>query len=460
MSFLEMSGISKSFGGIRALDGVDFNAEAGEIHGLAGANGSGKSTIAHILAGITIPDSGGVRLGGAALRTGDIAASLAAGIGIVYQERQIISGMTVAQTIMLGREPRSMFGVISDRRVNEAAAIFLSKIGLGNISAEARIGSLHENDVKLVEIARVVLLGEHVAIFDEAEEGLGRPGVEKLRGVLRMLKEKGVTTIVVSHDPEFLLSMCDRVTVLRNGRKFSTVEASALQPGELVVLAGESAAEIPTREALLGSVAREVPSLGLSFRGGEITGAEIPDGAAKTGVIRALFGVDPRTSGDVGIFGFSVRMPPPGGAVRHRVGLSHEERKLRGSALYLTVRKNTAYARVEHTPIWVGGESFFSGVLGFGRRSNPVEETLAASSEIFAPSEIYGGLSPADLMFIDVDTVIFDEPSRGTDESAKSEIYALITELAKRGKAILVFTTQKKELEKLCGRVTEIQKIE
>ena len=457
MSFLEMSGIGKSFGGIMALDGIDFAAEKGEIHGLAGANGSGKSTVAHILAGLTVPDAGSVRLGGAVLKTGDVAVSQAGGIGIVYQESQAISGMTVAQAIMLGREPRSMFGVINERRVHEAAAVLLSKIGLENIPPAVRIGSLSENDVKLVEIARAVLLGERVAIFDEAEEGLDRRSAERLRGVLRMLKDKGVTSIVVSHDPEFLLSVCDRVTVLRNGRRFSTVESSATSPGELVELVGEPAARIPQREASRGEVAREIPSAGLSLRRGEITGAEISDGAAKTGMIRALFGADPRVSGDVSIFGFTMRMSPPGGAMRHRIGLSREERKLRCSALYVSVRKNTAYARVEHAPIRAGGESLFSGVPGFGRRSDPLGETMAEASEIFAPSETYGGHSPADLMFKGVDTVIFDEPSRGADESAKSEIYALIAELAKRDMAILVFTTRKKELETLCSRVAEVQ---
>ncbi|MDR0765183.1 MAG: ATP-binding cassette domain-containing protein [Synergistaceae bacterium] len=454
MNFLEMRGIGKSFRGMKALAGVDFEAEKGEIHGLAGANGSGKSTIAHILAGITAPDLGSARLDGAALKTGDVTAAHAAGIGIVCQESQAIAGMTVAQTIMLGREPRSMFGVVNERRVNEVAAAFLSEIGLENIPPGARIGSLTESDVTLVEIARAVLAGKRVAIFDEAEEGLNRAGAEKLRGILRILKDKGVAPIVVSHDPEFLLSVCDRVTVLRNGGKFSTVEASAIDPGELVTLIGEPAAEIPRIKASLGEIAREVPSLGLSFRGGEIAGADISDGRTKTDV-RALFGADPRVSGDFSVFGFPVRMSPPGVDVRHRVGLSREERKLRCSALYVSVRKKTAYARVGHAPINTGKESLFAGVFGFGKRSDSAEKTLAAS-EIFAPSEAYGGRSPADLMFKDVDTVIFDEPSRGADESAKSEIYAMIAELAKRGKAILVFTTRKRELETLCGRVADI----
>jgi ribose transport system ATP-binding protein len=457
MSFLEMSGIGKSFGRIKALDGFNFEAGKGEIHGLAGANGSGKSTVAHILAGITVPDSGSVLLDGDVLKTGNVAAAQACGIGMVYQESQSIAGMTVAQTVMLGREPRSRFGVISERRVNEAAAVFLSKIGLADIPPDARIGSMPENDAKLVEIARAVLLGERAAIFDGAEEGLNRAGAEKLRGIVRMLKEKGVTSILISHDTEFLLSICDRVTVLRDGGRFSTVDAPALGPDELVTLTGESAAKIPRIEASRGETAREVQSLGLSLCRGEITGADISDGQTKTDVIRALFGVDPRTSGDVSIFGFTMRMSPRGGAVRHRVSLSREERKLRCLALYLTVRKKTAYVRAEHAPIRMGEESALSGMLGLGKRSDPAGETIAAASEIFAPSETYGGHSPADLIFKDVDTVMFDEPSRGTDESAKSEIYALIAELAKRGMAILVFTTRKKELEKLCGRVAEIR---
>jgi ABC-type sugar transport system ATPase subunit len=450
-----MKGIGKSFGGIKALDGADFEAKEGEIHGLYGANGSGKSVLAHILAGITAPDNGSVFIGGTALKTGNVAVSQSKGIGIVYQESQAISAMTVAQTIMLGREPRGRFGVISERSVSEAAALFLNKIGLGDIPVDSLVGSLPEHGRKMAEIARAVLLGERVVALDEAEAGLDRFGMEKLRAVIRTLREKGVAVILVSHDTEFLLSLCDRVTVLRDGRNFSTVGADVIQAPELVMLSGETAAQIPPRGAKPAGTAREIPEAGLTLRGGEVTGVKLADGGVKTSIIRAMLGIDPRINGDVSIFGFSMRMSPPKGAVKHRIGLSADERKLRGSALYMTVRKKTAYARLEHSPIHTGGESAFSGMFGMGRRGDPARETAALASELFRPSETLDGRIPADLMLKDVDTVIFDDPSRGADESAKSEIYALIGEMAARGKAVLVFTTREEELENLCDRAEE-----
>jgi ribose transport system ATP-binding protein len=452
-----MKGIRKSFGGIKALDGADFDAEKGEIHGLYGVNGSGKSVLAHILAGITAPDSGSVSIGGAALKTGDVAASQANGIGIVYQESQAMAGITVAQMILLGREPRGAFGVIRERRVSEAAAVFLNKIGLGDIPADPLVGSLPESGRKMVEIARAALIGENVVVFDETETGLDNFGMEKLRGLIRMLREKGVAAIIISHDAEFLLSLCDRVTALRNGRNFSTVEAKLIQARELVMLSGETAAKIPPRGASLGKEAREVTEAGLTLRGGEVTGVKLTDGDVKTSIINAMLGIDPRVKGDISIFGFSMRMPSPKGAIKHRIGLSSDERKLRSSALYLTVRKKTAYARLERAPIHAGGESAFSGILGFGRRGDPARETVALASEMFRPSEVLDGRIPADLMLKDVGSVIFDDPSRGADESAKSEIYALIREMAARGKAILVFTTREEELENLCDRVEGIR---
>jgi ribose transport system ATP-binding protein len=452
-----MKDICKSFGGIKALDGADFEAKEGEIHGLYGANGSGKSVLAHILAGITAPDNGSVFIGGTALKTGNIAASQSRGIGIFYQESQAMAGITVAQMILLGREPRGRFGIIRERSVSEAAAVFLNKIGLGDIPADSLVGSLPECDIKMVEVARAVLLGERVVVLDEAEAGLDGSGRDKLRVIMRTLKEKGVVVIPISHDAEFLLSLCERVTVLRNGRNFSTVEAEMLQAQELVMLSGEIPAKIQPREVKPRNAAREIPEAGLTLGDGEVTGVKLADGRVKTSVIRAMLGIDPRVNGDVSIFGFSMHMSPPKGAVKHRIGLSANERKLRGPALYVTVREKTAYARLEHASIHTGGESPFAGILGLGGRKDPARETIALASELFRPSGMLDGRIPADLMLKDVDTVIFDDPSRGADESAKSEIYALIGEIAARGKAILVFTTRKEELENLCDRVEEMR---
>jgi len=457
MSFIEMTGIAKTFSGMKVLDGVDFDVRRGEIHGLVGANGAGKTTLVHILAGLTVPDSGVIAIDGSQVAISGVAGAQKLGIGIAYQESQTLTGVSIAQSLLLGREPRGRFGIISERRIVEAARAFLSKTGISGIPVESSAGVLPEGQKRFVEAARAILVGTNLAIFDEPTAGLDSDETIRMTALIKRLKDDGVPVILISHDIPLVLGICGRVTVLKEGRRVGVFEARETTCGEISQMTGDPVSAFPARARASGDIVLSLPRAGIELHAGEIVGVETPGGDTKTGIIRAIFGVDPRSRGDYSIFGFKMRTGPPGGAVKHRIGLSSDERKLRNSALYLTIRKKTAYALVEHSPIRMGSESPFAGMPGFGGKSDPLSETAATTQNLFEPSEALEGRLPGDLMLGGVEVVIFDEPSRGADEAAKAEIYKLMNELANRGKGIIMFSLDKRELDGMCGLTAQIK---
>ena len=450
MGLIELTGVTKTFAGIKALDGVDFDIRAGEIHGLVGANGAGKTTVAHILAGIMLPDAGSFKIDGehVSMIKGVLDAHKY-GIGIAFQTSQLISNITASQYLMLGREYKGRFGVVSERKTNELARAFLDRLDLSGFPADATIGRLSEACKKYLEAARAIQIGSRLVIFDETATGLPPEDAERMSNLIRTAA-RGGAALVISHDIPFILRLCGRVTVLREGRRVGTFKVSSADAGEIIRAIGEPPAEFPERTVGQGDVVLSMPKLNLEIRAGETVGIALPDGGEKVELLKAIVGVDPRNRGDYNIMGVTMRSGPRGGAVRHRIGLSGDERKLRGSALYITARKKIAYACVEHTDFKIGGESIFGGILG--GRHDPVKETAATTSTLFEPSEVLEGRSPGELMLGGVDAVIFDEPSRGTDESVRAEIYGLMNELARRGKGIILLSLNEREMEGMCDR--------
>jgi ribose transport system ATP-binding protein len=335
--------------------------------------------------------------------------------------------------------------------------VFLAKTGISGIPVESSADALPEGQKRFVEAARAILMGTNLAIFDEPMSGLDSDETIRMTALIKRMKDDGVQVILISHDIPLVLDICDRVTVLKEGRRVGALEARETTCGEISRMIGEPASAFPSRTEASGDIVLSLPQAGIELRAGEIVGIEAPGGNLKTGIIRTIFGADPRNRGDYSIFGFKMRTGPPGGAIKHRIGLSSDERKLRNSALYLTIRKKTAYARVEHNPISIGGESPFAGMPGFGGKSGPRGETAATTQNLFEPSEALEGRIPGDLMLGNVEVVIFDEPSRGADEAAKTEIYKLMNELASRRKGIIMFSLDKRELDGMCGRTAQIR---
>ena len=341
--------------------------------------------------------------------------------------------------------------MISEHKTNEAAREFLGKIGIRDIPAESPTHSLSEDQKKMAEAARAILVGTKAIIFDEPTARLTPDETERMAHLIRDAARGGAAVILISHDMPFVMGLCARVTVLREGRRIGTFDTDGTNADDIARYIGEPPATFPARTETKGGIVFSEPKTGIEIRAGETVGMRIPDGDLKTGIIGAIFGAEPRNRGDVSIFGITMRMGLSGGAIRHRIGLSPDERKLRGSALYISIRKNTAYARFEHTPIRFGGESPLGSIFG-GGRSDPLRETAAMAQSLFEPSEALEGRSPGELMFGGVDAVMFDEPARGTDESARAEIYKLMNELARRGKGIILFSLDEREIDGMCDR--------
>ena len=448
MGQIELAGVTKTFAGIKALDGADFEVHSGEVHGLVGANGAGKTTVAHILAGIAPPDEGTVKIDGEPVLIKNVPDAHKFGIGIAYQASQLLNNITAYQYLMLGREEKGRFGVMSRPKTEASALAFLDRLGLSDFPADAAIGSLGAAWRKYLEAARAILIGTRLAIFDETSTGLLPADAERMSNLIR-IAAGSASALVISHDIPFILSLCDRVTVMRDGRRVGRFEASAANAEEIIRAIGEAPAVFPERAGEKGVVVLSIPKINLEVNAGETVGAKLSDDDVKSELLKAIVGIDPRSKGDYSIMGFAVRSGPPGGAIRHRIGLSGDERKLRNAALYITIRKKTAYARMEHSNKF-GGESVFGGILG--GRSDPVKETAATTSSLFEPSEALEGRSPGEMIFRSVDAVIFDEPSRGADESAKAAIYGLMNDLTRRGKGVILLSPDERELEGMCGR--------
>jgi ribose transport system ATP-binding protein len=434
------------------LDGADFDLNDGEIHGLVGENGSGKSTLAHIIAGVILPESGAMLLEGKNFRSLGPLSAQKMGIGIVCQENPLIDGITVAQNIFIGSEPRNRLGIISERKMNECAGILLEGLGMSEIDPRDVVGALTEGQRKFVGYARAARIGARLVIIDEPTAGLSPEEEETAYLLIRGLKSRGTSVILISNDPSEILPLCDRMTIFANGRRFAAFEARKTALDDIVKAAGGTpGAPYPDHGAERAPAVVERLGPAPVVRAGETVG--IRCGAPeKLRMIRSMFGADPTYRPEMRAFGIKMRANPPGNAVRHRIGLSPDERKLRNNALMITARKKVAYARVEHSPQTADGNEGLQ-ILGMGHRFDPVLETEALIQDING-----GNAAPSDRarwLFEETDLVIFDEPSRGADLPARREIYKLIDKLAGRGKRIALFSQNQRELDAVCGRVLQ-----
>ncbi|MDR1651783.1 MAG: ATP-binding cassette domain-containing protein [Synergistaceae bacterium] len=444
MKLLELRNIEKDVLGIRALDGVSLEIESGEIHGLVGANGAGKTALVQILAGASKPDGGVILLEGREIHIGSVRASQKLGVGVMFQDSFLIADASAAQNIMLGFEPQGRFGMIDESRIEEAAAAILRELGISGISPGTPAGELSRLETRLVEFARASFLGRLLVILDEPLRGLSEQDAETLLEAVRHLKSRKTAVILVTNDPDGINSLCGRITVFRRGRNAGTVLSG--DAGEALKLMGleegyTRAERTPqTREACF-----DLGRAGV-LRRGEIVGITCRDGKEKTGIIKEIFGIDPRDEADTRIFGVSIRMPSRGMTSR-RIGLSRDERRIRSVALSLSVRRRAAYAQVEHSSPDTEGASL--PMFGLGpRRAAPAVETEAV---ICDPR---GGWP--DRTFADIDAFIFDEPSISADPESRARIYGFMESLAGSGKCVVMFSEKRSELDSVCDRVTEL----
>ncbi len=461
-NLVELSGVTKAFGGVRALKGVDFAVASGEVHALIGENGAGKSTLMRVLAGEVRPDTGDIRVSGERVTAYDPRVAASLGIAVIHQETALAPDLSVAENVFL----RELPSAISWPALNRRAGVLLERLGF-DIDPRRRVGDLAVAHQQVVEIAKALSQTVRVIVFDEPTAVLSTRDAERLHGIIAGLRAEGVGIVYISHRLDEVFRIADRITVMKDGRTVGVTTPAESSVDEVIrMMVGRPlAAMFPKApERSIGAEVLRVENLsrGIRVRGvsfavgaGEIVGLGGLVGSGRTETVRLIFGADPRDTGDIFMRGVKTRIGSPPDAVLAGIGLVPEDRKHQGVILDLSIRTNTTMARLAPVVNAVGVirrrlEQALVGALSLRLR--------VKSAGMEAPvSSLSGGNQQkvvlAKWFHAGTDVIILDEPTRGVDVGAKTEIYALIDELAAAGKAVLVISSEHQELFGLCDRV-------
>ncbi|WP_151719405.1 sugar ABC transporter ATP-binding protein [Gemmobacter serpentinus] len=463
---VRMEGIEKRFPGVHALKSVSFDLRAGEVHALMGENGAGKSTLMKVLSGVYQPDAGRILVDGREVTLPGPAAAQAQGIGIIHQELALMRDLTVGQNIWIGREPRLSFGRIDEARLNADAQALLARLNL-NIDPRTPVGGLTIARQQMVEIAKALSYRSRVLIMDEPTAALNDAEIAELFRIIAALKAEGVGIIYISHKMDEIKRISDRVTVMRDGALVDTVPAAdtpisriiAMMVGraladEAVVIPDLSAAN-PALEVRGLWRGQELRDISFSLKKGEILGFAGLMGAGRTELARAIFGAEPCDKGEILVAGLPVSIRSPSDAVRAGIGYLSEDRKQFGLALGMDVRANIAMASLPRFASRIG--AIDEDALG------DIASDYIAKLSIRTPGDrqevrlLSGGNQQkvviAKWLLRDCDILIFDEPTRGIDVGAKAEIYRLLNDLAAKGKAVIVISSELPEVLRLAHRI-------
>jgi ABC-type sugar transport system ATPase subunit len=461
---LELRALTKRFPGVLALDDASLKVRRGEIHAVIGQNGAGKSTMINVISGMLSPDAGEIRLGGRAVAMESTEAAIREGIATVYQELSLLPNLTVAENIALGREARR-HGLLDRSAMRAAAEAALTRMGL-DISPDARVGDLSLAERQLVEIAKALSHRPNVLVLDEPTAALGSREAERLFAVLKALRAEGISVIYVSHRFREILDLCDRATILRNGRVVMTTELADLTEADLTeaMIGGRSeryerGAGAETDAVLLacdGLVWRDrVTDVSLAAKGGEILGLTGLLGAGQNEAARLLGGDLMPGRGTIRVRGEAKRFRAPSDAIAAGVSLLTDERKSEGILPNLALRENIALPSLAKRV--VAGMAVRAGA----ERAAVAEEIrqfgVVASSMDVAMRTLSGGNQQKALIarwhLDDAEAFILIEPTHGVDVAARGEIYRRLEALAAAGKAVIVVSSELPELLALADRI-------
>jgi ribose transport system ATP-binding protein len=475
-------GVDKQFGHTRALHEVSLEGRAGSVHAITGENGAGKSTLMKLLAGVHQPDAGELRLRGRAVHLHSPAAARDAGVSTVFQELTVLPNLTVAENLLLGREPQR-WGWLQRERMRQQACQVLARIGL-DLDADRACSSLSVGEQQLVEIAKGVSTDASVFIFDEPTAPLNRAEVDKLEALIHTLKDQGKLVFYISHRLDEIFRLCDTVTVLKDGRHVTTEPTAALTHDRLIALmvGRPLQALFPPRRPRTGTAeagpvalqARSLtpvaggPTTRLTLRRGEILGLGGLEGQGQREIVRALAGVLRPHDCDIvrqargdggGAAGPVEPFDPRRGvvhAVRAGVALIPADRKLEGLYLDLPIADN----------LWLGTLRAL-GLARMAPRDRGLIERLADRLQLRAAGlgqavgELSGGNQQKVMigrwLAAGVDTLLIEEPTRGVDVGAKAEIYTLLREFVGQGGAVLALSSDLLELIGLCDRILMVR---
>ena len=463
---VRMTGISKTFGGVRALDDVSFEVQPGEVHALLGGNGAGKSTILKVLNGVHRPDKGTIEVGGVPLSTHSPEASRAAGIAMNYQEMSLVPTLTVGQNIFLTREYRAGTGLIDDHEAEKRAADIFAMLDVF-VDPKALVGDLGAGQKQLTEIAKAISQDARVLVLDEPSTALAVSDVERLFVFLRKLKAKGVAIIYVSHRMDEIARIADRATILRDGRHVITAPLGELPIDTMIeYIVGRRSkglSDVERGMAVKGDVLLELDNVSgrhkpenvsLKLRRGEVLGLAGLLGSGRSSLARVMAGIDPLAKGEIRIKGRTVSIRNPGDAIGSGVALVPEARATQGIIPDHSVASNMILAVIG---------KLSKGGLVDTRAANDLADAqierlrVKTASRDHAVSTLSGGNQQKVVigkwLATNPDILILDEPTAGIDIGSKSEIIRLVRELAAAGKGIIMISSELSELLAACDRI-------
>jgi len=463
---LEVQGVSKSFPGVRALDRVTFDLRKGEVHALVGENGAGKSTLMKILSGVHQPDAGSIRYKGKEVRFHDSTQARDAGIGIIYQELNLIPHLSVAANIFIGREPLTGFRTLDERKMNRDAVAILERLNL-RIDPTITLNRLPISKQQMVEIAKSLSFDSEVLIMDEPTSALTESEIDELFTVIHTLRDRGVAIIYISHRLEELKHIVDRISIFRDGRSVSTDDYAAVTMDEIVSrMVGRklenifpSRHNVPTTEKILEvrGIRRTGVLHDISFDlyRGEILGFAGLMGAGRSELARAIFGADPVDGGEILMNGKKLSLRSPSESIRAGIAYLSENRKQEGLAVKMQLAENVTMANVNAV----------SRRLGVISRSKEMkacqhyvdELTIRTPSLTQVVNNLSGGNQQkvvlAKWLFCHSKILIFDEPTRGIDVGTKYSIYELIERMAREGVGVIMISSELPEIMGMTDRV-------
>lgn len=462
---LTMKGIDKSFPGVHALDHVDLEIRKGEVHALMGENGAGKSTLMKVLTGIYSKDSGSITYEGKEVEFTSPRDAQNAGIVIVHQELNMLNHLTVAQNIFIGRE--IMNGkLINDAKMNEEAAKLFKQLNI-DIDPKEKMGNLTVGKQQMCEIAKAISHEAKVIIFDEPSAALTEAEIEELFKIIRDLRDKQLGIVYISHRMDEIKVITDRVTVMRDGSYVGTLITKDCTKDDIInMMVGRVIYEDPKTESNVApdapvvlkvehlNAGKMVQDVSFELHKGEILGFSGLMGAGRTETARALFGADPKESGDIYVNGKKVDIKSPMDAVKCGIGYLSEDRKRYGIVVAKSVAENSTMASMEN---------FMNGIFINKKKENEIAKKYVNDLKTKTPGvdqlvvNLSGGNQQkvviAKWLVRNCDILIFDEPTRGIDVGAKSEIYHLMNELVAEGKSIIMISSEMTEILRMSDRI-------
>ncbi len=461
--FLEMRGITKQFPGVLALDKVSLSIYPGKVLALVGENGAGKSTLMKVLSGVHKMDAGEILLNGKPVTIGNPLASRQMGISIIYQELSVLNNMDIAENIFVGRE-RKKNGMVDKKAQHEEARRLLARVGL-SIDTHTRVGKLSTAQKQMVEVAKALSFDAKLIIMDEPTSSLTEKETAMLLDIIHKLRDEGVAIVFISHRMNEIFEIADEIAVMRDGQMVKQLSAEGTQEKDVIAaMVGRDVQDLFVKaEAPIGDVALEVVGLStksllkdISFKvhAGEIVGFAGLVGAGRSEVMRAVFGIDPRETGEIRVHGKPVRIESTVDALRAGLGFVPEDRKEQGLILKMSVRHNTSIAALS---------SVAKGWFIDRGAENALSDEYVAKLRVKTPSNeqkvmnLSGGNQQkvviAKWMATHPAVLILDEPTRGIDVGAKKEIHALMSELARQGVAIIMISSELPEILGMSDRI-------